>query len=87
MNLNFSKQALLELIFETCGVTDELPDELPSDAPLFGPDSPYGLDSLDAVEIAVAVQKNYGVRITDRNVFQSLGTLSDHILANLDAAS
>ncbi|MBW2163113.1 MAG: acyl carrier protein [Deltaproteobacteria bacterium] len=60
-----------------------IPDVLPLDAPLIGPDSPLGLDSLDAVEIVVAVQKDYGVHIdaqkTCRRVLESLRTLADFI--------
>jgi len=74
---------LKELIFRRCNIRSAVPEELASDAPLFGPDSPLGLDSLDAVEVVVAVQKRYDVRILSdeigRKALTSLRTLADHI--------
>ena len=76
---------LVQLIVDTCNVTVSVPKPLPTDSPLFGPDSLLGLDSLDAVEVAVAIQQNYGLRITDRNVFQSLKSLAAYICDHLEA--
>ncbi len=71
---------LAELIIDFCNVEDVTPDEIDADEPLIGPDSPFGLDSLDAVEVVVAVQKKYGVRIggekTSREALESLQTLA-----------
>ncbi len=76
-------QELTEMLIETCRVTDPVLTELSPDAPLIGPDSPFGLDSLDAVEVVVAVQRKYNVRIenqeSSRQVLQSLRTLADYI--------
>ncbi|BCR03208.1 acyl carrier protein [Desulfuromonas versatilis] len=73
---------LQELIIDACNVPDA-PEEVDPEAPLIGPDSPLGLDSLDAVEVVVAVQKKYDVRIggqdTSREVLRSLRTLADFI--------
>lgn len=77
---------LVKLIVETCNVTDPVPKPLPVETPLFGPGSAFGLDSLDAVEVAVAIQQQYGLRITDRAVFRSLKSLAAHISDHLDAA-
>ncbi len=74
---------LAELIIDFCNVEDVAPEEIAADDPLIGPDSPFGLDSLDAVEVVVAVQKKYGVRIggekTSREALQSLQTLAEFI--------
>jgi acyl carrier protein len=74
---------LQNLIIETCRVAGPLPAEIPAEAPLIGPDSPFGLDSLDAVEVVVAVQRKYNVRIdnqeSSRKVLQSLATLAEFI--------
>ena len=81
--LDCLEQELSEMIIETCRVAGPLPLEITPDAPLIGPDSPYGLDSLDAVEVVVAVQKKYSLRIdsqeSSRQVLQSLRTLADYI--------
>ncbi|MBW1671517.1 MAG: acyl carrier protein [Deltaproteobacteria bacterium] len=77
------EQELHDLIVKICNVSAPIPDALLPDAPLIGPDSSLGLDSLDAVEIVVAVQKEYGVHIdaqeTGRKVLESLRTLADFI--------
>jgi acyl carrier protein len=76
-------QDLTEMLIEACRVAGPLPAEISPDAPLIGPDSPFDLDSLDAVEIVVAVQRKYNVRIesteSSRQVLQSLRTLADYI--------
>jgi acyl carrier protein len=76
---------LVKLIVETCNVTVPVPKPLPVETPLFGPESVFGLDSLDAVEVAVAIQQEYGLRITDRSVFQSLKSLAAYICDHLEA--
>lgn len=77
------EQELTEMLIEACRVPDPIPADISPDAPLIGPDSPFGLDSLDAVEIVVAVQRKYNVRIesqeSSRQVLQSLRTLADFI--------
>jgi acyl carrier protein len=69
-------------IITACAVVDP-PAEPQADALLFGEQSPYGIDSLDAMEIVVGVQKRYGVRIdsqeTSRRVLTSLRTLAAYI--------
>lgn len=78
------ERELQEMIIEACNVEDA-PDDVEPDAFLIGPDSPLGLDSLDAVEIVVAMERKYRVRIggqdTSREVLQSLRTLADFIRA------
>ena len=68
---------------EICRIPAPVPDDFTLDSPLFGPDSPLGTDSLDAVEIVVVLQKKYNVRIdseeTSRKIFVSLNILADFI--------
>jgi acyl carrier protein len=81
--LSALEQELAGMIAETCRCTEAPPADPSPDAPLIGPDSPFGLDSLDAVEIVVAVQRKYHVRIdsqeTSRKVLRSLRTLAEFI--------
>jgi len=85
-NTDSMEQHLLESILETCEFTEELPEEMTTTAPLIGPDSPLGLDSLDAVEIIAMIQSRYGVRITSREtsveVLNSLQSIAGYIRAN-----
>ena len=80
------ERELLETICTTCNLKDVEIEAITSDDPLIGPDSPLGIDSLDALEIVVMVQKEYGVRIesenTSRIVLQSVATLAAHIQKN-----
>lgn len=78
-----SEKELLDLICQTCNLDDVNKNDISRDAPLIGPDSPLGIDSIDALEIAVTVQQEYGVRMdsenTTRVVMQSLATLAEYI--------
>ena len=55
------------------------------DEPLFGSDARLGLDSLDALQLSMAIQKRYGVRMPDsketRRAFASLAHLAEHLRA------
>lgn len=77
------QQELIKLICATCNLHDVDQASIGPDDPLIGPDSPLGTDSLDALEIAVTVQKEYGVRMdsenTSRVVLQSVARLADYI--------
>jgi len=80
------ERELLELICTTCNLDDVDLDTISRDDPLIGLDSPLGADSLDALEIVVTIQREYGVRMdsenTSRTVLQSLATLADYINKN-----
>lgn len=56
------------------------------DEPWFGDDSRLQLDSLDALQISMAIQKKYGVRMPDsketRRALVSLHALADHLSAH-----
>ncbi len=73
---------LQALIIEVCNIPDP-PLTVEPLAPLIGPDSPFGLDSLDAIEVVVAIQRRYSVRIggqeTARDILRCLRTLADFI--------
>ena len=76
------QEQLKVLIVDACKVVDP-PDDFSVDAQLIGPDSPLGLDSLDAVEIVFIIQKTFDIRIggedTSRKVLESTRTLADFI--------
>lgn len=80
---NSLETELAVLILDTCQVEDVPPDTLDPNGPIIGEESPLGLDSLDAVEIVMAVEKQYDVRIggakTGQQALVSLSTLAEFI--------
>ncbi len=80
------EQELKDLISDICDIDSDEMKELQSNEALIGSQSRLQLDSLDSLEITVAVQKKYGVHIDDKNtareVLQSLNALSDFVRQN-----
>ncbi len=77
------EQQLLQNICDICNLKDIDCNLIDAKAPLIGPESPLGIDSIDALEIVVMVQKTYGVRIqsqeSSRDVLRSLASLAAYI--------
>ncbi len=76
------KTDLKRLIVEECDITFD-PKEIGDDDPLFGGDSRLGLDSIDALQISIAIQNRFNIIITDskqmRRVMKSMNTFADFI--------
>lgn len=74
---------LTELILEATGKSLD-GAALAATEPIFGPASRLALDSLDALQVSMALQKRYGVRLLDsketRRVLACVGNLADHLL-------
>lgn len=78
-------QELKESLIESLNLEDITPAEIEDEAPLFG-DEGLGLDSIDALEIILILERNYGIRIANpgegKSIFYSVKTLADYIMAN-----
>lgn len=65
-------------------LSDLKPEDIDVNQPLFG--EGLGLDSIDALELIVLLEKNYGIKIQDpkdaKNVFTSVQTMANFIRAN-----
>lgn len=70
-------------IIESLNLQDIAPEQIEDEAPLFG--AGLGLDSIDALELVVMLEKNYGIVIKDieegRPAFRSVQTLAEFIEA------
>ncbi len=76
---------LKEQIIEALNLEDMTPDDIDSDAPLFGEDG-IGLDSIDALELIVLIEKNYGIKLANpaegKAIFKSVATIADFVSKN-----
>lgn len=85
--MRVSSHELKTKIIESLKLQDITPDQIDDDAPLFG--EGLGLDSIDALELVVMLEKNYGIVIKDieegRPAFRSVRTLAAFIEARRPA--
>jgi acyl carrier protein len=76
------KKKLKNLIIEELSLEDVESDSISDDAPLFG--EGLGLDSLDAVELVVLLQRHFNIQIKNleegREIFKDLNTLAEYII-------
>jgi len=75
---------LKQEIIEVLNLEDIKPEEIDNDAPLFG--EGLGLDSIDALELIVLMEKNYGIKLQDpakgKEIFKSINVMADFIQKN-----
>ena len=81
---------LKKLIVETLALEDVEPASIETDAPLFG--EGLGLDSIDALELALAINTEFGVRTQEndernREYYRSVGSLAEFIRSAQSKAS
>lgn len=71
-------------IIEALNLEDITPEDIDADAPLFG--SGLGLDSIDALELIVLLERKYGIKLQDpsksREVFQSVNVMAKFVSEN-----
>ena len=71
------KLEIKKLIMSTLAITDVNVADVDDEKPLFGGGNALTLDSVDAIEIIMAIQRNYGIRITDQNIArQVIGSIN-----------
>jgi len=71
------KTEIKEVILKSLNITDIKPGDIENNAPLFAKDNILGLDSIDAIELIMTIQKHFNVRIADQN-------LARHVLESID---
>ena len=75
---------LKQEIIEALNLEDVKPEDIDENASLFG--DGLGLDSIDALELIVLMEKNYGIKLSDPNqgkeIFKSVTVMADYISKN-----
>ncbi|MBQ1883667.1 MAG: acyl carrier protein [Bacteroidales bacterium] len=75
---------LKQRIIEALSLEEVKPEDIDSNAPLFG--DGLGLDSIDALELIVVLEKYYGIKLNDaaqsKAIFKSVATMADYISKN-----
>ncbi len=78
------KLRLKELIVEAANLQNVEPQSIDDGGPIFG--EGLGLDSLDALQLAMSLEEKFGVRIPEgdegRTIFASVNTIADFVTAN-----
>jgi acyl carrier protein len=71
-------------IIEALNLEGMKPEDIDENAPLFG--DGLGLDSIDALELIVLMEKNYGIKLTDpakgKEVLKSVAVMAEFIMQN-----
>ena len=75
---------LKQEIIEALNLEDVKPEDIDENSSLFG--DGLGLDSIDALELIVLMEKNYGIKLSDPNqgkeIFKSVAVMADYISKN-----
>lgn len=81
-------ELILELkqqIIKALNLEEMNPEDIDTDAPLFGDDG-LGLDSIDALELIVLMEKRYGIKLASpaegKAIFQSVKTIAEYVNEN-----
>lgn len=79
------KEKLKAQIIDALNLEELTPEDIKDETPLFGPEG-LGFDSIDALELLVLLEKNYGIKFTDpskaKSVLVSVGEIARYIEAN-----
>ncbi|RZF60140.1 phosphopantetheine-binding protein [Sphingobacterium corticibacterium] len=78
------KEELKKQIINVLNLEDITPEDIQDDEALF--DEGLGLDSIDALELIVLMDKEYGIKLSDpklgKSIFQSIETMTTYISEN-----
>lgn len=78
------EELILELkteIIEVLNLEEMTPEDIDTDSPLFG--AGLGLDSIDALELIVLLEKNYGIKLANpsegKAIFKNIRTIAEYV--------
>ena len=82
-NLN---TALKKMVLQECRVQNVTADQINDSDPVIGGQGKIQLDSLDAVEIATSLERNFGIKAEGmgsmKHIFRSYANLTEYVAAN-----
>ena len=71
-------------IIEVLNIEDMTPEDIDAEAPLFG--DGLGLDSIDALELIVLLEREYGIKLSNpaegKRIFKSIASIADYVSKN-----
>ena len=71
-------------IIEVLNLEDMTPEDIDAEAPLFG--DGLGLDSIDALELIVLLEREYGIKLLNpaegKQIFKSIASIADYVSKN-----
>ena len=77
-------QTLKEQIIDALNLEEITPADIDNDAPLFG--DGLGLDSIDALELIVILDRYYGIKLANpaegKEIFKSVSSIADYLAKN-----
>ncbi len=83
MDMDKLKYDLKKMIIDECEKEDIEPEDIADDVELFSRQSGLELDSLDALQISMGLQNNYGIRLGDskefRRIVSTINELAEYI--------
>ena len=81
----YMEELILELkekIIEALNLEEMTPEDIDADEPLFG--EGLGLDSIDALELIVLLEKNYGIKLANpaegKAIFKNIRTIAEYVM-------
>ena len=84
MKRELLEQEIKELIVSALDLEDVTPNDIDTNAPIFG--TGLGLDSIDALELIVLMEKYYGIKLQNpaegKEIFKSVNCMADYIDAH-----
>lgn len=84
-----TRDRIKQIIIDALGLEGVTLEMIEDDAPLFDPDQGLGLDSVDALELMVVLEKDFGIEVDqeeiDPEVFQTVASLEEFLAARSPA--
>ena len=82
MNLEETEKKVKEIIVSSLDLEGVSPSDIDTESPLFG--EGLGLDSIDALELGMAIKREFGIAfskdsVDNKRIFRSVRTLAEHI--------